>query len=128
MTKPIVLLVDDEQRILNALRRTLRRQGYQLLFAGSGEEAKYILKHQSIDIILTDYRMPNMNGEELLIWIRETYPQVRRMMLTGFSSIHDAENVLERGATERLLRKPWEDDELCTAIRELLIEIISNGD
>lgn len=120
MDKPVVLLVDDEPAILSALRRALRHQGYELLPAASAREALEILASEEVSIVVCDYRMPEMNGEELLEIVRTTYPRVRRLMLTGFSSLSSVEELTARGVAEKLLMKPWEEEVLCHTIEELL--------
>ena len=72
--KPKVLLVDDEESILNSLRRLLRGQPYELLLATSGAQALEIMEQHSIDLVMTDARMPNMDGATLLARIHQLYP------------------------------------------------------
>lgn len=122
MDKPVVLLVDDEPRILSALTRSLRREGYQLLTASCGEDALEVLGREQIALIISDYRMPGMNGDELLAKVRDSYPQIRRMMLTGYSSLDKAKDIAGLGVAERLIMKPWNLDELRSAISELLAD------
>ena len=84
--KPTVLIVDDDENILHGLSRTLFRQPYLLLTAKSGDEAQWICKTRSVDVIVSDDQMPGISGGELLAWVAELFPDVVRIMLTGNAS------------------------------------------
>ncbi|HDS15759.1 MAG TPA: response regulator [Proteobacteria bacterium] len=79
-----ILFVDDERSVLRALRRTFMNSGYQLYFADSGELGLKILAAGRIDLVLSDMRMPEMDGYEFLRRVRELYPRVIRLILSGF--------------------------------------------
>ena len=80
-----LLIVDDEARILSALRRTLRREGYEILTAETVEEALRILDERSVDAILSDNKMPVMNGSEFLREAARRCPNAVRMIITGWT-------------------------------------------
>lgn len=82
-TRGTLLLVDDEENILSALKRLLRRDGYTLLSASSGEAGLEILARQPVDVILSDQRMPGMSGVEFLRQARTLRPETVRMVLSG---------------------------------------------
>jgi DNA-binding NtrC family response regulator len=112
MSEPTVLLVDDEYSIITALRRTLRNTGCRFLTAGNASEALEILARESIQLIITDYRMPGITGSELLSLVEERSPATFRILLTGMSSLDNTDEVLANGATQVLMYKPWDDEQL----------------
>ena len=114
-----LLLVDDEERILSALRRSLRREGYEILVAATVDRALEILQHEPIDLILSDHMMPGMTGIELLDEARRRQPGAVRMLISGWSQAVSAEELEELGVAV-LVSKPWDDSELKQAIRKLL--------
>lgn len=113
-----LLLVDDEPNILNALRRLLRREGYQILVAEHGLAALEILAREPVQVIVSDQRMPGMTGTELLAKVRDMYPDTIRMVLSGYSEVSALTDAINHGAIYRFLSKPWQDDDLKTEIRQ----------
>jgi type II secretory ATPase GspE/PulE/Tfp pilus assembly ATPase PilB-like protein/DNA-binding response OmpR family regulator len=107
-----LLLVDDEPNILAALRRVFQRENYQLLFAQTGEEALAILNKQPVELIMTDFMMPGMNGSDLLREVRERWPQTIRIMLTGHANTDAVMGSVKDGAVYRFILKPWNDDDI----------------
>jgi len=120
VTKPTVLLVDDEESILNSLRRLLRSQPYEILLADSGAKALEILKERPVDLVMTDARMPNMDGATLLAQIRKLYPSTLRILLTGYADVDMMTKAINEGGLYRYLSKPWNDDEVVQALRQAL--------
>ncbi len=118
--KPAVLLVDDEESILNSLRRLLRSQPYEILLADSGAKALEILKERPVDLVMTDARMPNMDGATLLAEIRKLYPSTLRILLTGYADVDMMTKAINEGQLYRYLSKPWNDEELVQALRQAL--------
>ncbi len=117
--KSTILLVDDEVRILSALRRTLRREGYEILTAESPLTALEILKSHNVDLILSDHKMPGMSGVQFLTRAAQMCPNAVRMLLTGWTEAVPRED-LEAAGIRALLPKPWEDAELKALLRESL--------
>lgn len=113
-----VLLVDDEENILMALRRLLRRSGYRCLFATSGAEGLKILEQESVDLIVSDMRMPGMDGAQFLTQVRERWPRTVRILLTGYADISSTIEALNKGGIYRYISKPWDDQGLLDAIAE----------
>jgi len=113
-------LVDDEESILNSLRRLLRSQPYEILLADSGAKALEILKERPVDLVMTDARMPNMDGATLLAQIRKLYPSTLRILLTGYADVDMMTKAINEGGLYRYLSKPWNDDELVQALRQAL--------
>ena len=112
-----VLFVDDESRILTALRSIFRRE-YEVYTANGGEEALQVLAENKIDVIVSDQRMPNMLGNELLAKVHKQYPQTMRVLLTGFMDKEAIIKTINEGEIYRFINKPWNNDE----IREIVAE------
>ena len=113
-----VLCVDDEPNILSALKRTLRSDGLRVLTAGSGREALDIMAREPIDIVVSDMRMPSMDGAELLEQVHARWPASIRLLLTGHADTSAAVAAINRGRIFRYLTKPWDDTELRATIRQ----------
>jgi response regulator RpfG family c-di-GMP phosphodiesterase len=112
----VVLVVDDETRILSAVRRSLRREGYEILTAETPAEALSILEERSVDVILSDHKMPGMNGLEFLALAAIRRPQAARLLITGWPAEVPARD-LDALGIRALLAKPWDDAELKAALR-----------
>ncbi|NDY41814.1 response regulator [Dissulfurirhabdus thermomarina] len=115
-----VLIVDDEENVLAALRRLLRREGYRILTATGGEEALALLRETPADVIVADQRMPGMSGTEFLERAREISPLSVRMILSGYTAVDAITEAVNRGHVFKFLLKPWDDDELKAVVREAL--------
>ncbi len=113
-----VLFVDDEVNILKALQRLLRSEEMNVLSASRGQEALELLEKTPAQVVISDQRMPEMSGVDLLSQVRERWPDVVRMMLTGYTEIDVAVEAINRGEIYRLITKPWNDDELRATIRQ----------
>lgn len=113
-----LLLVDDEENILNSLRRVLRREPYTVLTATGGEEALVIMQQQPVDLVVSDARMPGMDGATLLARIQQQWPDCVRIMLTGYAEIGMTVKAINEGKIYRYISKPWDDDELRLIIRQ----------
>lgn len=115
--KPPILIVDDEPEILNSLKGLLRRE-FQLFTAQSGAEAIEILKGQPIHVIMTDQRMPEMTGAELLWRSREVSADSIRIVFTGYADIKGVVDAVNQGQLYRYITKPWDPDELVQMLHE----------
>lgn len=113
-----VLFVDDEKNILNSLVRLFRREGYNILTADSGREGLDILKSAKVAVLVSDHRMPGMDGAEFLARAKEVSPSSIRFMLTGYADITAVVSAINKGEVYRYITKPWNDDELKLVIRE----------
>lgn len=114
--RPIVLLVDDEENILRALQRTLSRISVDTVSAASAREALYILENTDVDVVISDMRMPEMNGADFLAEVAQLYPDTLRYILTGYSDMESTIKAVNQGHISGYLTKPWDD----IALRELL--------
>ena len=115
---PTVLFVDDEPSILSALRRLFRPQGYRVLVAGSGREGLEILQAESVDLVVSDLRLPEMDGAAFLEQGRLRWPAAGRILLTGYSDIGSTVAAVNRGEIHRYVAKPWEDRDLLLCVRD----------
>ena len=114
--KPVLLLVDDESRILSALRRALRREGYELLAAESARQALRLLDERPVDMVLSDHKMPGMSGLELLGEVAARRPGTARLLITGWPE-EVPRDQLERIGIRALIPKPWDQDQLKATVR-----------
>ncbi len=114
-----LLVVDDEERILSALRRSLRREDYEVLTAETPAAALRIVEERRVDAILSDHKMPGMTGLQLLSRAREIQPDVSLMMITGWTEEIPPET-LEKIGVCALVTKPWDDAILKATLRRVL--------
>ncbi len=113
-----ILFVDDEENILNALKRLFVDYDYTLLFATSGDEALGILERENAQIVVSDYRMPVMNGAEFLKKVHGHWPHTVRIMLSGQVDTTTTSSLINDGYIYKLIKKPWNDDELKGSISD----------
>ncbi len=116
-TKHPILVVDDESEILFSLRGLLRQE-FELHTAESGVEAINIMRRNAIHVLMTDQRMPQMTGVELLQQAREICPEAVRIVFTGYADLKAVIDAINQGRIYRYLTKPWEPDELVAALRQ----------
>lgn len=107
-----MLIVDDEENVINALRRSLRREGYDIQVATRPADALALLRQAPVDLVLSDHLMPEMTGLEFLKLVRDRHPDSVRLMLTGHADMQTAIDAINHGEIYRFLTKPWDDNEL----------------
>lgn len=107
-----LLFVDDEVNILKALRRLFRSAEYEVHTAQSGLEGLVILEQTPIDLVISDMRMPHMNGAEFLTEVAQRWPETVRVLLTGYADIESTVAAVNKGRIYCYISKPWEDHEL----------------
>lgn len=118
MPKPIrILFVDDEERILRSLALQFRRQ-FEVLTEVNPLRVLQRLQEQPVDIIVSDQRMPQMSGSQLLAQIQERHPQTLRILLTGYSDLDAATEALNSGGIFRYLTKPWDQVEMAQTLQQ----------
>lgn len=117
---PVLLLVDDEPAILSALRRLLRPEGYTLHLAESGHAGLELLEREKVDLVISDMRMPEMDGAQFLEQVRLRWPDITRLLLTGYADISSTIDAINRGEIYRYISKPWVDSDLMLIIRGAL--------
>ena len=119
-TKSVVMLVDDEESILNSLRRLLRGQPYDVVLATSGAQALEIMATRPIDLVMSDARMPGMDGATLLAEVHRLYPATGRILLTGYADLTTIIKAINDGQIHRYISKPWNDEELQLVLQQEL--------
>ncbi len=112
-----VLYVDDEENNLNSFKASFRRY-FSVFTALSAQEAEHILINEDIHVLITDQRMPETLGTELLAQAFNSYPDQIRILLTGYTDIEALKDAVNRGHIFRYLEKPWNDDELKKTIED----------
>ncbi|HUE94589.1 response regulator [Pseudomonas sp.] len=118
MSEPIrILFVDDEERILRSLALQFRRE-YQVLTESDPRRALERLRSEKVHIIVSDQRMPQMSGAELLAQARQIAPDTLRILLTGYSDLDAAVEALNSGGIFRYLTKPWDQQEMAFTLRQ----------
>jgi response regulator RpfG family c-di-GMP phosphodiesterase len=113
-----LLLVDDEENILAALTRLLRREGYLIHRANNGADGLELLRQYDIGVIVSDQRMPEMTGVEFLFKAKEMYPDTVRIILSGHTDHKSISDAINQGTVYKFLTKPWDDKQLRDDIRE----------
>ncbi|MCE9665283.1 Flp pilus assembly complex ATPase component TadA [Halomonas sp. M5N1S17] len=107
-----LLFVDDDPHILSALRRVFHRENYELRFAESAEAALDILEGEAVEVVISDFKMPGMDGNALLQIVRKRWPRILRIMLTGYANSDVVLGSMKEGAVYHFNLKPWNDDDL----------------
>lgn len=115
-----ILLVDDEEGILKSLSRLLRTLDVGILTASSGQAGLDILANEAVSMIISDQRMPGMEGVDFLTRSRDLSPQSIRILLTGYADIEATVSAINSGAIKYYFNKPWDDDTLLSRIKESL--------
>jgi adenylate cyclase len=116
----VILVVDDEAGILSALKRLFRPIGYKILTAESGPLALDILAVEHVDLIISDMRMPGMTGAQFLAQAKATYPDVVRILLTGYSEVSATVAAINEGGIYHYLPKPWDEHDLLLTVKRAL--------
>lgn len=115
-----VLCVDDEPNILSAIKRVFRGTGYRVLVADGGPQALDILAVEPVHLVISDMRMPVMDGAQLLQQVREQWPATARILMTGYADVASTVAAINRGEIFRYITKPWNEADLLLAAREAL--------
>lgn len=118
--KPIVLLVDDDEHMLHGLMRALHRQPFQFYTARSGEEAIAVIKARPVEVLVTDYRMPGLSGNELLAWMAKHAPDIMRIVLTGHATVEGVIEAVNQGRVFQYFTKPCREVDLAIAIHNAI--------
>jgi two-component system NtrC family sensor kinase len=113
-----LLLVDDDEHVRRALRRVLRRTPCTVLDAPDGPTALDLLAGEPVHVVVSDYRMPGMNGVELLRQVKERYPRIQRVLLTGQADSASIEEAVNQSEIFRFIWKPWDDGHLLLTIQD----------
>ena len=116
-----ILCVDDEKNILAAIKRSFLDNDYEILSATSGPEGLEVLKKVTpIQVVVSDYRMPGMNGVDFLKEVCKCWPETVRILISGFADLTAIISALNEGKISKFVPKPWNDDQMQTAISEAI--------
>jgi type II secretory ATPase GspE/PulE/Tfp pilus assembly ATPase PilB-like protein/FixJ family two-component response regulator len=107
-----LLLVDDEDSVLHALRRIFLEENYEIRLARSAEDAIQVLEAEKVHLVVTDHRMPGMTGAQFLREVRRRWPETIRIMLTGHADVQSILGAVNEGAVYKFVTKPWNDDDI----------------
>lgn len=115
-----ILCIDDEENILSAMKRLLRREGYRIFATSDASEALAMLAANPIHLVISDQRMPCTSGTEFLSIVKERHPEVIRIILTGYTDVDSITEAVNKGLIYKFLLKPWNDEDLKLDIRQAL--------
>ncbi len=116
-----ILYVDDEQNVLRSLTRLFLDDPYEILTASSGAEGLLILDRcGTVPVVISDYRMPGMNGVEFLCEVRKRWPETVRIVLSGYADTGAIVSAINEGQIYRFVAKPWNEDELRVTVANAL--------
>lgn len=99
----------------------LRRDGYQILTASRAQDAFTLLAKHNVQVILSDQRMPEMNGTEFFSLVKDLYPDTVRIVLSGYTDLKSVTDAINQGAIYKFLTKPWDDEQLRAAIAQAFL-------
>ncbi|WP_435017897.1 response regulator [Tundrisphaera sp. TA3] len=119
--KYTLLIVDDEPDVCDSVHDLLRRE-FRVLKAHSGAEGYRLMQEEEVHIIMTDQRMPQVSGVELLTKVKARNPQAVRMLFTGYADLESIVAAINQGHVYQFLKKPWQPEELIDAVRQAAIE------
>jgi len=115
-----ILIVDDEEGVLNTLKRLFRNKPYDVYTALSAHDGLAILADHSVDLIVSDMRMPKMDGAEFLTLVKARYPLTERILLTGYSDMESTVKAINDGGIYGYLSKPWDVEQLLSLVENAL--------
>ena len=116
-----ILLVDDEENILKALRRTLgRKRDWEIETRTRAEEALRCMRVTNFELVLTDYRMPEMDGVQFLIQVKRLQPEAMRLIISGYTDLEALLGAINEASIYRFISKPWNDYDLVTTLEQAL--------
>ncbi len=115
-----LLFVDDEPNILSALKRLFRPIGYRIFTAGGGVEGLELMEREAVDLVISDMRMPGMDGAQFLEQVRHKWPDTMRILLTGYADVGSTIAAINKGEIFRYVAKPWEENDIVLLVRQAL--------
>jgi response regulator RpfG family c-di-GMP phosphodiesterase len=111
-----LLIVDDEPHVCDSVHDLLRRE-FRVLKANSAEEGYRIMQDEEVHIVMSDQRMPQITGVEMLTKVKSRYPQAIRMLFTGYADLESIIAAINQGHIFQFMKKPWQPEELQAAVR-----------
>ena len=125
-----ILIVDDEELVLKSILRALRNENFKILIAQSGEEGLAVLKDYDVHLVISDQKMPGMNGLDFLKRVKADYPKILTVMLTGQAELEIAMDAINEAGVYKFILKPWNDNDLKITVRRALetLELVCERD
>ncbi len=120
-----VLVVDDESILRSLLEKILKKEGYNVLLSGSGEEALSILADQHVDVLISDINMPEMDGFALLKTVKQKHPHIEVIMMTAYADAYSVKDALLLGADD-YITKPFKSVEICMIVERAYWRALSS--
>ena len=120
-TRHCLLVVDDEPDVCESVHDLLRRE-FRVLKANSADEGYRIMLEEEVHIVMSDQRMPQISGVELLTKVKARHPQAIRMLFTGFADLESVIAAINQGHIYQFMKKPWQPEELLAAVRQAAME------
>ena len=120
-TRHCLLIVDDEPHVCDSVHDLLRRE-FRVLKAHSADEGYRIMQEEEVHIVMSDQRMPQITGVELLTKVKARHPQAIRMLFTGFADLESIIAAINQGHIYQFMKKPWQPEELIAAVRQAAVE------
>jgi len=117
--KKSILVVDDEEQIRKAIRRLFEQTDYHIHLAESGQQALHMLQNEKVDMILSDIRMPDLDGIELLNIVKRKYPEIIRLILSGYVDEKTIFSLFNNNLAKMCIYKPWDNEELLKIINQI---------
>jgi len=121
MEKGRVLVIDDEAIVRVSCQRVLAPAGYEVVLTSRGDEAIELLEKERFDLVLTDLKMPDMDGLEVLKVIKERWPDIQVVIITGYGTISTAVQAIKKGAYE-YIEKPFTPEDILDVVTKALSE------
>ncbi|MFN3396103.1 MAG: sigma-54-dependent transcriptional regulator [Thermodesulfovibrionales bacterium] len=119
MSRPKILVLDDEEIVRVSCKKCLTPEGYDVDVAANGVEGIAMTENNRYDVILTDLKMPDMDGMEFLAKVKERHPDTKVIMITGYSTVEHAVKAMRMGAYN-YIEKPFTPDALIDAVKEAI--------
>jgi response regulator RpfG family c-di-GMP phosphodiesterase len=120
-TRHCLLIIDDEPHVCDSVHDLLRRE-FRVLKAHSADEGYKIMQEEEVHIVMSDQRMPQITGVELLTKVKARHPQAIRMLFTGFADLESIIAAINQGHIYQFMKKPWQPEELIAAVRQAAVE------
>ncbi len=121
ISRHCVLIVDDEPDVCDSVHDLLRRE-FRVLKAHSAEEGYRIMQEEEVHIVMSDQRMPQITGIEMLTRLKARHPHAIRMLFTGFADLESIIAAINQGHIFQFLKKPWQPEDLLAAVRQAALE------
>lgn len=121
MNRPRILVLDDEEIVRVSCKKCLTPEGYDVDVAANGVEGLSMTENNRYDVILTDLKMPDMDGMEFLVKVKERHPDTKVIMITGYSTVEHAVKAMRMGAYN-YIEKPFTPDALIEAVKEAMAQ------